>query len=1226
MSFSADNTLMVPMGLKAMVMPAQDQNGGQGWDTRPMDYALINDYQSPMPQAFGNSDLSGTGTPPPTGVHLHWTLPRALTKSHSQQEVAIATEAGVPPPPGVTPYPFVPNRWMVLRIRHDGDAPTATAWVINSDEIDPGAGRTAYVDPFQATQGQVVDPIQIGVARTLDDWVALAQGPGFTKVPRHPYLTAMGPGTATFGAFTPGAGNVFSFCDPLEDDGAPIDTATLSYAVLGWFSAPTIDPVNPANPVNAQGVGWSPVDAARLPQALAQEVQGLSWIERLGWIADLGAAPAPERTLLQALISDVAWKRNAPLRKPAQFEDFVGTSQNVRVALANSSAEGVSAMIHDALVQAGKSAGEAAQTARELEALQHRALRYLDEPAGRHALADRIKRSAYASSHGGYLWEVLGVEGTTSPPLTDAQSAALAELNRKQRALDQARDVLYSMQLRLYDLWWQQQSIALGLFAPLPDRKPYHQLYADAQRNLAVPQGAALSPPVADYQTQVAAQARTVAALEAQLPPADGPESETRIADFAAGFLDPATQRLASALRPGYFAPTDPVVVVAGAGSLANPEPAYVVCRRPAAGAAEAPTDSPLPQAALAMRADAEGGAEQYARSTWQQPWAPLYLDWQITYHYAYKPGAAEGNVAIDESGHYAVDQHAWQFDGRDYRWAGGPLRDGNAITYQGRTFFSPHAKTNFARQMVQLAEDNGVEIPTGMTDAIGDWSLISQSTSGLMQILAMRDTRANVGPGEAIAADMPDALQGVPAPWLNPTPLLQDNQTGTPCFFPMRAGFASFEGLQLTDSFGRTMNLMSANHGSINKDPFLLPILPPALVPPNEARVRDKGMAVMPPRLVQPARLAFRLVDSADDTLETDLAADGNPICGWLLPNHADDSLAVYDQDGVSLGALQPFLVDGGAILRWVPAPGGDTTPGGPETPRIANIHLQALVTGVLEAEKAPERMQDLMATLDQATWTLNPGEERARGSISALMGHPVAVVRANLQLQLQGLPLANQSYQQRFHAGTDTLKFNAGGVEALSFQVRLGAVELRRDGIAGYYLGTDYGQLNAVRRPARTKTDYVLQQGGAQGNWLTVSPVATPQDGDGSMDSDGSVYVTLLVDPRGDMHATSGLLPRVRRSLPDADVTRALSNMELSLQVGPVLLDFGTVRMPLPSVQAGTWSWLHTTGTDAGDWRMDPVVDSEAGARPVAARPVLHDGWLVLRPAEKPPGAGDS
>ncbi len=205
--------------------------------------------------------------------------------------------------------------------------------------------------------------------------------------------------------------------------------------------------------------------------------------------------------------------------------------------------------------------------------------------------------------------------------------------------------------------------------------------------------------------------------------------------------------------------------------------------------------------------------------------------------------------------------------------------------------------------------------------------------------------------------------------------------------------------------------------------------------------------------------------------------------------------------------------------ILQWVPAPGGDTAPAqGGTVPNIANTQLAALVSSLLTRDDGAQALVDLSAVLDQAAWLLDPGDDRSDAGTCALAGYPVAVVRSNLQLQLKGLANCDQSYEKIFKKQTDQLLFDNGGVTKLSFEFKLGAHELRQDGVAGYYLGSDYSQLKAVHLPKETKTNYVSQQG--DGGYPALSPVETPSDSDGSMNTDGSLYATLLVDPRGSIH----------------------------------------------------------------------------------------------------------
>jgi hypothetical protein len=59
----------------------------------------------------------------------------------------------------------------------------------------------------------------------------------------------------------------------------------------------------------------------------------------------------------------------------------------------------------------------------------------------------------------------------------------------------------------------------------------------------------------------------------------------------------------------------------------------------------------------------------------------------------------------------------------------------------------------------------------------------------------------------------------------------------------------------------------------------------------------KDTQQLQLPPRLLQPARIEARFERDDDLSLPA--------LCGWLLPNHFDKSLAVYDRDGELLGAL---------------------------------------------------------------------------------------------------------------------------------------------------------------------------------------------------------------------------------------------------------------------------------------------------------------------------------
>ncbi len=363
-------------------------------------------------------------------------------------------------------------------------------------------------------------------------------------------------------------------------------------------------------------------------------------------------------------------------------------------------------------------------------------------------------------------------------------------------------------------------------------------------------EGGTLSQPVSDYLAQVQAQIKKVDDMAKKLPSTANGAKEQLTTDF----LDSDKFILKAVPRQRFFAPTDPVLVIAGAGGLSDPQPEFVVCQigsdipQGAGSILDAQAVQALPDAAPALINEiAAASAGTPAFTTWQQPWAPLYMDWSLQYYYTYQPGKAANNIKIDDQHDYVPNQEVWQFDGRKYHWGGGTIDDSNggslqgcfSMNYLGRTFLPPHAAHNFGAQFKKLAEGHGIYLPPEELDKIGSWSLLSQSVSGLTQQLVMRDNTPNVAPGVDIAAAAGLQTDGVPYPELNRTPYLQAPDTGTPYFFPMRAGFWAIANLQMIDSFGRIMNLMYANNGDAANGINLFPILP------RQACVRLKARTI---------------------------------------------------------------------------------------------------------------------------------------------------------------------------------------------------------------------------------------------------------------------------------------------------------------------------------------------------------------------------------------------
>lgn len=124
-----------------------------------------------------------------------------------------------------------------------------------------------------------------------------------------------------------------------------------------------------------------------------------------------------------------------------------------------------------------------------------------------------------------------------------------------------------------------------------------------------------------------------------------------------------------------------------------------------------------------------------------------------------------------------------------------------------------------------------------------------------------------------------------------------------------------------------------------------------------------------------------------------------------------------------------------------------------------------------------------------------------------------------------------------------------------------------------------------------AQPAQDYVCPigpVGATPGNYLALS--FAPQT---------YQYVTVLVDPRAAIHAYTGILPVKQCDIPQEFVDDALSAMELTFRLGPVLTTLGpspsegataptypqSIVYPVPVAQNSTWSWWEP-GPEPGSW----------------------------------------
>ncbi|PYS95998.1 MAG: hypothetical protein DMF65_13590, partial [Acidobacteria bacterium] len=354
--------------------------------------------------------------------------------------------------------------------------------------------------------------------------------------------------------------------------------------------------------------------------------------------------------------------------------------------------------------------------------------------------------------------------------------------------------------------------------------------------------------------------------------------------------------------------------------------------------------------------------------------------------------------------------------------------------------------------------------------------------------------------------------------------------------FLPIRAGALKILRLRLVDTFGRVKELDCED-----------------VITTEKLKDEDSPYPVtLPPRLAQAARLNFRWLSAEGDDQEMNDHPATTPVCGWLLPNNLDNSLMVYDGAGKSLGSVNQQA-------EWQPAPGADEPVG---VEQIENRHLRKLVAYLLARGRA--FVQDFLSALDNALENIEPENFSQHQNIALLMGRPVALVRASLNLELQGAPATHQGWNHfrqdmRRHRRDDT------GFTHVSFPVRLGEYRQMNDGLAGYWVESGEGyEGDTFYAPQSERISDALIKTHADDPMTVYQTVAAPPH-----------MLSMLVDPRGTVHAASGLAPVKGIQIPPDQYTDALRAIEITFLSSPVLTDLGVVRLPLPAEPDFNWSW---------------------------------------------------
>jgi hypothetical protein len=113
---------------------------------------------------------------------------------------------------------------------------------------------------------------------------------------------------------------------------------------------------------------------------------------------------------------------------------------------------------------------------------------------------------------------------------------------------------------------------------------------------------------------------------------------------------------------------------------------------------------------------------------------------------------------------------------------------------------------------------------------------------------------------------------------------------------------------------------------------------------------------------------------------------------------------------------------------------------------------------------------------------------------------------------------------------------------------------------------------------------------------------------------------HLTLLIDPRGAIHATSGLLPTAVLTIPGDQYAASLASIEVTFFSTPVLQSLPLeaasppARLPLPTEEGYAWSWLERNKDNT--WLEVTDIGSVEHQAKFDGSLTVREGWLRLRP----------
>ncbi len=1173
-----DSKLLVPIAVQALVLSkAQKAHRDLRPNLQKSNSRIIGDALQPKI----NSKLTLE-----KGVHLHWTLPKALKHAFVEEDKEMQ-------------FPYTPNRWMVIRLQTDTGLENipSKAWIVESDvnnEIIAKRGKLDPVPNWVVFEDKKIAFKNVGKTTPWSE--------AYTESITTPTVQAVGAVNPLFASFYPDCKDVFGFHDDME--GVAIGS-TCTYVVTGWYNDPAIDPIHPL-------------------EHTSHTQKTVDWIQQQ-WRTN--AETYPTTSIFHTTVHSLKWDTNQSSGVP------VG---DIQIYAGNTAVESLSAQIFTSDATSNDPAVETL-----LNALQYQ---LLDDDRNQPSLSSiktAVHHRSFIPRDRNIIWEVVSVVADTAA-LQEGDEARihfpddpdflsdLNALNKAQLEVNVLLEDIERLRQEAYFLWYKQvlkisegysditgfdfetsRKLTIDAIAskdvdvklltkeiddlikklknqdPLSGADPEFELTQKLEDRFWEPNEPVLllcgdgvgdtdglNFQAVDSVLTCRTQDQLIKELRLKIP-----EVSDLIPISIASFSVPAVDALSSETIPHTIIKGIVYESLLLDQSLAIDiallayKNAKFEQERTSGLIKELVENVVIKEQTHPTLKDPNWRApEPFSILKWKQAWVPLFMTWEAVY--------TPSDDSLDTLDLLETDAKWILEEGISFKNQSTETAS-NSVRFQG---ISPFSNAVFAN-LKEL-------IPKEIVDKYGELHLIAQSLSGLNKHLLMQrpgvqlppfnytlDTKNNIiskfdidedelkliGSDGYVVACHPGDTEGTDA-----------NR-----FFPLRSGMLEIRNLSIIDAFGQEKKVIDSRNKNTTKDIITESV---AL---GGGKATENTRIPLPPRILQPSRLQFHWLNLRDEVIYQDTGTLETPVFGWLVPNFMDNSIMVYDHLGQGVVQLQiskDFGKAGGVILSKLPFPGTD---------KLGDLSINTQLKQVLDGIDSGTIVSGIMDLAQEIHETLTQARGVQNNSMSLLFGQPIALARCSVGLELLGLPAYNQRWDQ-------SGKQNSGGIESMKFPLFIGDYAIENDGVLGYFSDDDYTHFHT---PLHTP----------ESSFRESEPYFTKDRPLKLSLEEGAQKVTVLMHAAAGMQLSSGILPSKFVELFRHSTNEVLESLQTSFMVAPFIADKVDPGIPIPTSINTGWKWTHKSNVNTWE-ESQQLAQGKNKQRSSFKKQHLYEGWLTL------------